>query len=629
MRSALPVAMLAGISLHAGIFHLLIYAQTDEKRRADFFFGVGALIIAAYDICCVGLYCSTSLEQGMTWQRLQLVFIVSAGVCFMYFIDAYAGVQKPRIARAIAWLFPATGVFTLLERRGLMISGVPAIKHIEVPILGPVTYYESEMGPLYYIVSLSIFYIAGYWLWTAIIVRRHGDKPRSRTIAWAILLFASGTLHDALISAQVFESIYLLEYSWTSIIMLAGYALAKDLAAGMRARQALAESQVRFAHAERLESVGKLAGGVAHDLNNMLTPVVGFAQLARNALPADSRERTYLDYLVAGAERAAALTQQLLAFARKQVLEVRPIDLTEALRALEPLLRGLLPEAITLAIEADPHVPAVEADRGQLDQVWMNLASNARDAMPQGGKLTYHISAATSPEPHGAVITVMDTGKGIPSTVADRIFEPFFSTKPRGEGTGLGLSIVHGIVEQHGGRINVESSPGQGATFRLFFPASAHQPVPSPPPELTSRAALGNEQVLVVDDDHAVLHFVVEVLKRSGYRVNAASSGAELQDLLSQAELSIDLLLTDVVLPDIDGPRVHTLVSERFPAAACMYMTGHADNVLGSRGLLRERVDLLRKPFSADEVLDRVRRCLTTVQAKRAQREASKPRSQT
>jgi signal transduction histidine kinase/ActR/RegA family two-component response regulator len=614
MRSALPVALLAGISLHAGIFHLLIYAQTIEKRRADFYFGVGALIIASYDICCVGLYCSTSLAQGMSWQRLQLVFIVSAGVCFMYFIDAYAGVQKPRIARIIAWLFPLVGLVTLVERRGLMLTGVPAIKHIEVPILGPITYYESEMGPLYYIVSLSIFYIAGYWLWTAIIVRNQGDKPRARTIAWAILLFASGTLHDALISAGVFESIYLLEYSWTSIIVLAGYALSKDLAAGMRARQALVESQVRLANAERLESVGKLAGGVAHDLNNMLTPVVGFAQLARNALPAESRERTYLDYLVAGAERAAALTQQLLAFARKQVLEVRPIDLTEALRALEPLLRGLLPETITLSIEAEPHVPWVEADRGQLDQVWMNLASNARDAMTHGGTLTYHVTAASPPEPRGVVVKVADTGTGIPRAVADRIFEPFFSTKPRGEGTGLGLSIVHGIVEQHGGRIHVESGPDQGATFRLFFPASTRQPVPSPPPAVAAHAAFGDEQILVVDDEVAVLHFVVEVLKRSGYRVTSASSGSALHALLAQPDLRVDLVLTDVVLPDIDGPRVHALVSERFPMAACMYMTGHADNVLGARGLLRERVDLLRKPFSADELLERVQRCLSTAQ---------------
>ncbi|MFT3923721.1 MAG: ATP-binding protein [Myxococcales bacterium] len=607
--TALPVAVLSGITLHAGVFHLLLYLRSSARLRADLHFGITAVLIALYDMASMGLYISTSVEQGMFWQRAQMTIISSAGLSFLYFVEAYAEHPGPKVARRLAWAFPLLALITLVERDGWMFRPEPAIKNFDLPVFGHVTYYEAKMGPLYDVLALGMVYVTVYALWVAIQVRRAGDRRRSRNITWAIVVFAVGAFNDALISEGVIESLYLVEYSWTAILVLGGYALSNELLSAAMSKQALAEGKVRLAHAERLESVGKLAGGVAHDLNNMLTPVIGYAQLAQTLAEPGSRQRTYMDHLVSAAERAAALTRHLLAFARKQVLEVRPIDLGQSLLQLEPLLRRLLPENIRLEIWCDSEVPHIEADRAQLEQVWMNLAANARDAMPNGGSLSFEITRSELERNAvpGVFVTVRDTGAGMSSSVVERAFNPFFSTKARGKGTGLGLSIVHGIVEQHGGRISLKSALGRGTTVQLFFPAtdkvSELRPRSTRP---VDRDLHGEERILVVDDDEAVLRLTVELLEQYGYQVCSAGSQVELLELLSHELPPIDLVLTDVMLPDMDGNEVQRVVSRQFPSAVPVFMTGHADEVLAPRGVLREHVELLRKPFTTDELLNKV-----------------------
>jgi CheY-like chemotaxis protein len=260
----------------------------------------------------------------------------------------------------------------------------------------------------------------------------------------------------------------------------------------------------------------------------------------------------------------------------------------------------------------EEELPAVEADAAQLEQVWMNLAANARDAMPEGGTLEYRMTASpTSGGVRWLHVTVRDTGVGMSSAVAERVFDPFFTTKPRDKGTGLGLSIVHGIVEQHGGRIELETAPNRGTLFRLSFPgvvSASSKPLERVSPIMSTLR--GAERILVVDDDEAVRNLTVEVLTQRGYAVRSAGSERELQVLLAEPCPGYDLLLSDVILPDMDGNQVQALVSRYMPGIACMFMTGHADDVLAPRGILREGVSLLRKPFTPDELARKVRSVL-------------------
>jgi CheY-like chemotaxis protein len=238
----------------------------------------------------------------------------------------------------------------------------------------------------------------------------------------------------------------------------------------------------------------------------------------------------------------------------------------------------------------------------------MNLASNARDAMPLGGALSFRVMREQRDGLQGVSVSVSDTGTGMSSNVLEHAFDPFFSTKARGQGTGLGLSIVHGVVEQHGGQIEVSSAVGQGTTFRLFFPATDKRPEPTRRPPPSGLVRQGGARVLVVDDDHAVRQLAVEVLEHFGHDVESAGSLVELEALLARTDLRpLDLLLSDVILPDMDGNEVKRLVRRRFPEIGCVFMTGHADEVLAPRGILRDDVEVLRKPFAADELLNKVR----------------------
>ena len=365
------------------------------------------------------------------------------------------------------------------------------------------------------------------------------------------------------------------------------------------------EEQLR--HAQRMEAVGRLAGGVAHDFNNLLTVIVSYSELIQAQAANDPVLAADVGEIRNAADRAAALTRQLLSFSRRQVLQPAPLDVNAVVSGAEGLLRRLIGPEIEIVSRLDPAAGMVNADRGQLEQVIMNLVVNARDAMPDGGVLTVEtalVPATDAPEParaastaqQFATIIVRDTGKGMDADTMRRIFDPFFTTKEIGRGTGLGLATVHGIIEQSGGAVSVKSEPGYGSEFRILLPAipGAVQPV-QPSAEPTSYVARGSGRVLLVEDDPAVREGVRRMLGGSGYEVvEAADGAAALATLASEAD-AIEVLLSDVAMPALDGRQLSREVRARWPQLPIVLMSGFADPDAVERDV--PGVTVLQKPL--------------------------------
>jgi PAS domain S-box-containing protein len=368
---------------------------------------------------------------------------------------------------------------------------------------------------------------------------------------------------------------------------------------------------------QKLESIGRLAGGVAHDFNNMLTPIIGYAEMLAELHRAGDPEREDLEQIRLSAERAQDLTRQLLAFGRKQLLRLEAIDPAAAARRLAGMLRRTLREDIEVVLDLAEGTWAVRGDPTQLEEVLLNLAVNAQDAMPDGGTLVI-ASKNVVLEPEDLEVdqeiaagdfvqlSVSDTGVGMSEATREHIFEPFFTTKEPGEGTGLGLAMVYGIVKQHGGSVVVESRPGVGTTFRVLFPRASGE-VTEERPSREASLHVGDETVAVAEDDETVRRLAVKVLERHGYRV-IAGNGVELLDLLARHDGSVDLLLTDVIMPGTDGRELYARLCEEHPELRVLYMSGYPDQVLSERGILQ--VDFIAKPFSVDALLARVREAL-------------------
>ena len=369
--------------------------------------------------------------------------------------------------------------------------------------------------------------------------------------------------------------------------------------------------------AQKMEAVGKLAGGIAHDFNNLLMAIGGNAEMLAADLPRGSEAAEHAGEIRRGCERAAALVEQLLAFSRKSLRRPRVVDLNGVLRGLDRLLTRLLGEDIEIVTRlADAPLPVL-ADPHQLEQVIVNLATNARDAMQKGGVLTFATSAertepaagATAPRGRCAVLTVADTGVGIAPEHLHRVFEPFFTTKEQGAGTGLGLSTVYGIVKQSGGDVSVRSSLDRGSVFRVALPLSAEaaeEAQSEPAPE----AAAGSETILLVEDEPTLMRLVAKVLTGRGYRVHTAADGRRALDLVHGGRLACDLLLTDVVMPRMGGPELAGVLKREQPGLKVLFMSGYTDSVLLQRGLVEGEVDLVAKPFSPAELLAKVREVL-------------------
>ncbi len=375
------------------------------------------------------------------------------------------------------------------------------------------------------------------------------------------------------------------------------------------------EAQLR--QSQKMESIGRLAGGVAHDFNNLLSVILGYTTIATERLRDGDPLRTELLEVSAAAERATGLTRQLLAFSRLQAQELQVLDLNRVLVDLEKMLGRLIGEDLALELHLEPNLPTLRADRGQLEQVVLNLAVNARDAMPDGGRLelrTSRVQVAPGAEaavPAGdfLVLAVRDTGTGMAQAVLDHLFEPFFTTKEAGRGTGLGLSTVYGIVKQSGGAITVESALGQGSTFRVFLPvagAEAGPHVRTP----ASTAVRGTETVLVVEDDEAVRSLVARMLESFGYRVIAANGGGDALLAVEEHQGPLHLVLADVVMPQMNGREVVERLQRLRPGLPALFMSGYTNDAVALRGVLSAGVHLIHKPFNAEELARRIRAIL-------------------
>lgn len=383
------------------------------------------------------------------------------------------------------------------------------------------------------------------------------------------------------------------------------------------------EAQLR--QSQKMEAVGRLAGGIAHDFNNMLTVIKGYSDLLEEQLdPSQERERRAANEINQAADRAASLTRQLLAYSRRQVLEPKVLDLNEVVTNLERMLCRLIGEDVELVTFLKSGLGRVKADPGQIEQVLMNLAVNARDAMTRGGKLTVETEnleldrsqsrdGATMQPGSYVVLSVSDTGCGMNAETRARIFEPFFTTKEQGKGTGLGLATVYGIVKQSGGYIWVDSELGRGATFKIYLPrieepTAAARSVRSP-----AEASWGSETVLLVEDEKAVRELAGITLQRNGYRVLEAGNGREAAQLAEQHTGPIHLLLTDVVMPEISGRELAERLAGRMPGMKVLYMSGYTDDAILHHRVLAPDIAFLQKPFTAKSLASKVRRVLDAV----------------
>jgi PAS domain S-box-containing protein len=391
----------------------------------------------------------------------------------------------------------------------------------------------------------------------------------------------------------------------------------------MRVEAALQESEAQLRQAQKMEAVGRLAGGIAHDFNNLLTAIQGRTELLLADAEGDARIESDLVEIRAATGRAATLTRQLLAFSRRQVLEPKVLDLNQIVREMQTMLRRLIGEDVALVTHLSPALDAVRADPGHIEQVLMNLLVNARDAMPEGGTVTIETSNVALDrrralqeggiEPGAyVVLQVSDTGCGIPHELQERIFEPFFTTKEPGKGTGLGLSMIWGIVKQSGGHVTVESAPGKGATFRILLPRSVGAAVQPPPAQPRATPTRGTETILVAEDEVTVRSLVHRVLERQGYTVLAATNGAEALELATRYAGKIDLLLTDVVMPELGGPALAGQLAPERSDMRVLFMSGYTDQEILRRGVAEFHAGFIAKPFSPATLALKVREVLDT-----------------
>jgi len=382
------------------------------------------------------------------------------------------------------------------------------------------------------------------------------------------------------------------------------------------------ELEAQLNQAQKMEAIGRLAGGVAHDFNNLTTAILGYSELMLRRLGPDDPLRRHVAEVTRAAERAAGLTRQLLAFSRKQLLQPRVLDVAEVLEHSRSLLERLIGEDVELVTRGEPGVGRVKADPVQLDQVILNLAVNARDAMPRGGQLVLEASNADLDEDYAhehvtvrpgryVMLAVSDTGHGMDKETQQRIFEPFFTTKDKGKGTGLGLSTVYGIVQQSGGYVWVYSEVGRGTTFKIYLPRvedEADQPEPVAGPVATR--AEPSETLLLVEDEASVRELLRELLETAGYSVLEASGPAEALQIVQSRTQPIQLLITDVVMPEMTGPELARRLAEMRPGLRMLFLSGYTEGVVADKGLLGDGAHFLQKPFTGDALEAKVREVL-------------------
>jgi signal transduction histidine kinase/ActR/RegA family two-component response regulator len=399
-------------------------------------------------------------------------------------------------------------------------------------------------------------------------------------------------------------------------------AVANILAAAIQrksAEEGLIQSQIRLQSVMKMEAIGRLAGGIAHDFNNLVQAIGGYTEILLKRLPEHDALHRSAEEIKRAGDRAAALTRQLLAFSRQQVLQPKVLDLNTVVMNVEQLLRRLIGEDVELEIMLAPDLEPIRADAVQLEQVLMNLAVNSRDAMADGGILTIEtrnvqLTQADQREAFAihtgpyVLLAVTDTGCGMDVETKARAFEPFFTTKPAGHGTGLGLSTVYGIVKQSGGYIWVDSEPERGARVRIYLPrVEGKVEAVEPKRRATSQAPRGSETLLLVEDEEGVRELIREWMSAHGYVVLAASNGVEALTLAESHKGPIDMLVADVIMPQMGGPALANRLLPQRPEMRVIYVSGYADEAIGDPDVLRAGAAFLQKPFSLDSLLQMVR----------------------
>jgi len=402
--------------------------------------------------------------------------------------------------------------------------------------------------------------------------------------------------------------------------------LANDVTERRRAEDALRDTEHQLRQAQKLEGVGRLAGGIAHDFNNLLTAIIGFCSLSMRDLKSEDPLLANLEEIKKAGERATSLTRQLLAFSRQQVLQPKILNLDTVVIDMEKMLRRIIGEHIDLRAVLEPALGNVNADPGQIEQIILNLAVNARDSMPKGGKLTIetdnvyldeeyaqnHVGAQAGPH---VMLAVSDNGHGMSQETIARIFEPFFTTKELGKGTGLGLSTVYGIVKQSGGNIWVYSEEGRGTTFKVYLPRVDATAEEKERAEESARIVRGTETILLVEDEEMLRKLARQTLASYDYHILQAANGAEALTLAKQHGGPIHLLLTDVIMPGMNGRELATRMLETHPSVRVLFMSGYTDDAIVHQGVLDESANFIQKPFSPESLSGKVREVLDQTQS--------------
>ncbi len=525
------------------------------------------------------------------WLRDWLGVMVTAPLVFAWVYGRSAAWTWPRIGEAIAL------VLTLFAGSQLMFGlwGIFATRDVPIaflffPIVGWAGLRFGARGSTTVVALLSAFAIA---------IAGMGIGP---------------------FAAFPVEFTQFLLFTFLALGSLSGLMLAAIMAERDDAmtKRLILEEQLR--HSQKMEAVGRLAGGIAHDFNNLLTAIIGYTEIVLTSLDPKDERRADAEEIGRAAMRAADLTRQMLAFSRRQVLQPKIIDLNIALSKVEPMLRRVIGEDIVMSVTGKATSAFVRVDPGQVEQVVMNLVVNARDAMPQGGRLTVEtadavldgVALADSPDARpGAyvLLSVTDSGTGMSPEVRARIFEPYFTTKDVGKGTGLGLSTAYGIVRQSEGHISVSSEIGLGTTFRIYLPRS-EAPEQSAAETIGEKMPGGTEHILLVEDDPSVRRLSNELLVRLGYSVTAAASGRAGLALGSDDTRHFDLALCDVILGDMSGPAVAEALSALRPAIRVLYMSGYTDEAIVKTGVLDEGKPFLQKPFTPMQLAKKIREIL-------------------
>jgi signal transduction histidine kinase len=400
-----------------------------------------------------------------------------------------------------------------------------------------------------------------------------------------------------------------------------GVAVFRDITEQHRAGDNLRHLEDQLRQSHKMEAIGQLAGGVAHDFNNLLTIITGYSELLLQTCELDDPKQSLIEAIRAAGERSASLTNQLLTFSRKQALAPKVVDLNDVVRKTEKMLRRIIGEDVELLTELQDPLDPVLIDPGQTGQVILNLAVNARDAMPSGGTLlirtrNFHVDAnhaarfpGLKPGPH-VILSITDTGGGMTEGVRQRLFEPFFTTKDSDKGTGLGLSVVHGIIKQSGGDVAVDSRPGEGATFHIYLPRALTTVQPERPPRILVPPERGTETILLVEDDDAVRALARHALQGAGYTILEAARADEALRITTTHDHPIHILVTDVVMPGMGGSELADRFLALRPGAAVLYLSGYTEDALNRQGIMQDQVHFLQKPFPPSALARKVREVL-------------------